>query len=38
MAWLGTVAERGFIGTAALGMVHLARSLDEALDVVERFV
>ena len=38
VAWLDGLVERRFVRAEAMHMVHVARSLDEALDVVERFV
>lgn len=38
MAWLTTLASQRFIRAEALPMVRVARSVDEALDEVERFV
>lgn len=36
--WLSTLASDRFVRTDAMSMVHVARSVDEALDEVERFV
>ena len=38
MTWLTTLASQRFIRSDGLGMVHVVRSVDEALDEVERFV
>jgi hypothetical protein len=38
VTWLNGLVEQGFVRPRAMAMVHLARTLDEALDVVERFV
>lgn len=38
VSWIGGLVERGFVGSDSLDLVHVARSTDEALDVVERFV
>jgi uncharacterized protein (TIGR00730 family) len=38
MTWLTTLASQRFVRAEGLGMVHVARSVDEALDEVERFV
>jgi uncharacterized protein (TIGR00730 family) len=38
VSWLDGLVERRFIRTEAMTMVHLVRTLDEALDVIERVV
>jgi uncharacterized protein (TIGR00730 family) len=38
MTWLTALASQGFVRAEGLGMVHVARTVDEALDEVERFV
>jgi uncharacterized protein (TIGR00730 family) len=38
MTWLTTLASQRFVRADGLAMVHVARSVDEALDEVERFV
>jgi predicted Rossmann-fold nucleotide-binding protein len=38
LAWLTTLASQRFIRPEGLAMVRVARSVDEALDEVERFV
>jgi uncharacterized protein (TIGR00730 family) len=38
MTWLTTLASQRFVRPEGLAMVHVARSVDEALDEVERFV
>jgi uncharacterized protein (TIGR00730 family) len=38
MAWLADLVDQGFVRVESLDTVHVARSVDEALDVVERFV
>ena len=38
VSWLDGLVHRRFIRAEAMSMVHLARTLDEALDVIERFV
>jgi len=38
VSWLDGLVERRFIRAEAMTMVHLVRTLDEALDVIERFV
>jgi uncharacterized protein (TIGR00730 family) len=38
ISWISRLVERGFVGSDSLDLVHVARSMDEALDVVERFV
>jgi uncharacterized protein (TIGR00730 family) len=38
MTWLSTVASQRFVRSDGMGMVRVARSVDEALDGVERFV
>jgi uncharacterized protein (TIGR00730 family) len=38
LAWLGTLASQRFVRSEGLAMVRVARSVDEALDEVERFV
>jgi uncharacterized protein (TIGR00730 family) len=37
LAWLEQLADSGFVGEKALAMVHVARTVDEVLDVVHRF-
>jgi uncharacterized protein (TIGR00730 family) len=38
LTWLGTLASRRFVRSEGLAMVRVTRSVDEALDEVERFV
>jgi uncharacterized protein (TIGR00730 family) len=38
LAWLGTLASQQFVRSEGLAMVRVARSVDEALDEVERLV
>jgi hypothetical protein len=38
MAWLAGLAAQRFVRAEGLTTVHVTRSVDEALDVVERFV
>lgn len=38
LSWLRELVDQRFVRAEAMAMVHLARTLDEALDVVERFV
>jgi uncharacterized protein (TIGR00730 family) len=38
ISWISGLVERGFVGSDSVDLVHVARSMDEALDVVERFV
>ena len=37
MSWLEGLVGLGFVRAEALSMVHVARNMDEALDVVQRF-
>ena len=37
VTWLDGLVEQRFVRAEALTMVHVARTLDEALDVIERF-
>ncbi len=37
LEWLAGLSARGFVRAEGLAMVHVVRSVDEALDVVERF-
>jgi uncharacterized protein (TIGR00730 family) len=37
MSWLRDLVGLGFVREEALAMVHVARNMDEALDVVQRF-
>jgi uncharacterized protein (TIGR00730 family) len=37
VTWLTSLVDQGFVRAAGLARVHVARSMDEALDVVERF-
>jgi uncharacterized protein (TIGR00730 family) len=37
MSWLAGLVGLGFVRAEALAMVHVARNMDEALDVVQRF-
>jgi uncharacterized protein (TIGR00730 family) len=38
IAWIRGLVDRGFVGTDSVELVHVARSMDEVLDAVERFV
>jgi uncharacterized protein (TIGR00730 family) len=38
VSWINGLVERGFVGSDSVDLVHVARSMDEALDAVERFV
>jgi uncharacterized protein (TIGR00730 family) len=37
VTWLTGLVDQGFVRSAGLARVHVARSMDEALDVVQRF-
>jgi len=37
VAWLRGLVGQGFVPSKGLAMVHVVRSVDEALDAVERF-